>query len=238
MVPSHKAGARKAWRQIERTSLLVGLLMSGAYAAARLDTEFSSRMALNRFSRLHPSELDKSEKLGQTVDFTMWSPKRILAYRESLVTKTDPPIAVLLVRKIHLKVPVFDGTDDLTLNRGAGRIIGTGKIGENGNVAIAAHRDGFFRGLKDVARGDAIELVTPDKTIHFVIDRTEVVRPDDVRVLSYTEVPSLTLITCFPFYFVGSAPDRFVVHASTKDFDGPNSPPKTLANEIPREGEP
>ena len=144
----------------------------------------------------------------------------------------------MLIPKIHLKVPVFNGTDELTLDRGVGRIVGTAEIGQNGNVGIAGHRDGFFRGLKDIGPGDAIEIVTQDKTIHFVIERTEIVRRKDVSVLTNTGAPSLTLVTCFPFYFVGNAPQRFIVHASSIGFDGLNSPPGKLVDPDQSEGEP
>ena len=237
-VASHEIGVRKIWRQIETALSLIGILMLAAYAGARMGTEFSSRVALKTFGRLHATDSGTSEKFSQKVDFTLWNLKRIRAYRESLKDKTSPVIAVLLIPKIHLEVPVFDGTDDLILNRGAGRIRGTAKIGARGNIGIAGHRDRFFRGLKDVRPSDSIALVTPASVIRFVVDRTEVVRPEDVRVLEDAGLPSLTLVTCFPFYFVGNAPERFIVRACATDFDGPNGPPITLAGQIQSEGEP
>jgi sortase A len=207
------------------------------YATARLDSEFSSRLALDRFNILHAIGSDPALQLNGNVDFTLWNPKRIQAYQQSLQAKTDLPIAVLQIPKIHLEVPVFNGTDDATLNRGVGRVPGTAEIGQRGNMAIAGHRDGFFRGLKDIGPGDTLNLVTPNKTIHFVIERTEVVQPEDVSVLADTGIRSLTLVTCFPFYFVGNAPQRFIVHASSADFDGQNSPSSMLAGQIQNEGE-
>jgi sortase A len=150
------------------------------------------------------------------VDFSLWSEKRIAAFKESLTEHFDAPKAVLRISKIHLEVPVFDGTDDLTLNRGAGRIIGTARIDANrrGNIGIAGHRDGFFRGLKDVENGDTVDLVLPDETRSFAIDKIQIVDPSNVSVLESGPVPSLTLVTCYPFYFNGSAPQRYIVHAS------------------------
>lgn len=231
---------REQWlrRRTENVSLLIGTLMLVAYAAARLDSEFSSRLALDRFNTLHAIGSDPALTLNGNVDFTLWNPKRIQAYRQSLQAKTDLPIAVLRIPKIHLEVPVFNGTDDTTLNRGVGRVLGTAEIGQRGNMAIAGHRDGFFRGLKDVGPGDTLKLVTPNKAIHFVIERTEVVQPENVSVLADTGIPSLTLVTCFPFYFVGNAPQRFIVHARSTDFDGPNSPSSIVAGQIQNEGEP
>jgi sortase A len=121
---------------------------------------------------------------------------------------------VLRIDKLGIEVPVFDGTDDLTLNRGVGRIIGTARLGGTGNIGIAGHRDGFFRGLKDISVGDKVDLMMIEARAAYVVDQIEIVSPDDVRVLQPRGVPSLTLVTCYPFYFVGDAPNRFIVHAS------------------------
>jgi sortase A len=226
------------WQRTEKALLLVGILTLTAYAAARVHTEFSTRLALHEFNSLHVKGSDKREKLNEKVDFTLWNPKRVRAYQESLLAKPDLPIAVLRIRNIHLEVPVFNGTDFLILSRGAGRVIGTAEIGQRGNLAIAAHRDGFFRTLKDIAPGDILQLDTPGKTIHYVVEFTEVVQPEDVSVLADTGNASLTLVTCFPFYFIGNAPQRFIVHASSTDFDGPKSPSNHLTRQIHNEGEP
>lgn len=84
-------------------------------------------------------------------------------------------------------------------------------------MAIAGHRDGFFRGLKDIGLGDRIEMVMPGRTETYIIDRITIVAPSDVSVLQPRLRESLTLITCYPFYFVGSAPQRYIVQASVAD---------------------
>ena len=127
---------------------------------------------------------------------------------------------------------MFDGTDDLTLNRGVGRIIGTARVGTPGNTALAGHRDGFFRPLKDISVGAHLELVTPDSTIHYVVEKTEIVSPDDVSVVADQGSPTLTLVTCFPFYFVGDAPQRFIVQAKATDFYGPATERSALRSQI------
>ncbi len=124
------------------------------------------------------------------------------------------PLAVLTIPKIGLEVPLFDGTDEITLNHAVGRIAGTAQPGEEGNIGIAGHRDGFFRGLKDVEVGDAIELKTRKGTDMYFVDQTQIVKPNQVEVLQPRDVPSLTLVTCYPFYFLGSAPQRYIVTAS------------------------
>jgi len=112
---------------------------------------------------------------------------------------------------------VFDGTDDLTLNRGVGRIAGTARPGQGGNLGIAGHRDGFFRGLKDVGAGDQIELKIPGRTEVYQVDDVQIVKPTDVQVLEDRGVPTLTLVTCYPFYFIGNAPQRYIVRARATD---------------------
>ena len=109
------------------------------------------------------------------------------------------------------------GTDAATLNRAVGWIEGTSEPGEPGNVGLAGHRDGFFRGLKDIVVGDTIEFATLDRTETYVITETMIVDPDAVGVLDPTEEPAITLVTCFPFYYVGPAPQRFIVRAVRSD---------------------
>jgi len=146
-------------------------------------------------------------------DFSGWGEGRVRAYKKSLSNRFGSPMAVLQIPKIHLSVPLLDGTDDLTLNHAVGHIAGTARPGEPGNIGIAGHRDGFFRGLKDIKRGDAIELRTAHGTDTYDVDQIQIVTPDNVGVLRSRPVPSLSLVTCYPFYFIGSAPKRFVVTA-------------------------
>ena len=120
---------------------------------------------------------------------------------------------MLRIPKIGLEVPVLPGTDERTLDRAVGHIEGTAQPGTDGNLAIAGHRDGFFRGLKDIAPGDLIELDTMQGKDTYRVERTWVVNPEDVSVLDPTSTRVLTLVTCYPFYFVGEAPYRFIVRA-------------------------
>jgi sortase A len=163
----------------------------------------------------------------------LWSEQRTKDYQASLAAHFAPAIAILRIPKIRVEVPVLDGTDDLSLNRGVGHITGTANPGENGNVAIAGHRDGFFRGLKDVGLGDTIEMVTLARTETYVIDHITVVDPNDVSVLAPTPRPSLTLVTCYPFYFVGSAPKRYIVQASVADLPAASAHASGQAQSIP-----
>jgi sortase A len=147
------------------------------------------------------------------VNQSLWAEERIHAYARALNEQAPATLAVLRIPRIGLEGPVLPGTDEWSLDRGLGWIAGTARPGELGNVGIAGHRDGFFRGLKDVKPGDAVELTTLSGKQVYRIERIFLVSPDDVGVLSPTSVPALTLVTCFPFYFVGSAPERYVVRA-------------------------
>lgn len=206
-------------RILERWLMGLGLAFLVVWGAARVQSRWSSRATVKSFQKEQLQAVNSSlppmtdPSSGSRVDFSAWSLKRANAYKESLVTDTTLPLALLRIPKLDLEVPVYNGTDDLTLNRGVGRILGTAKIGKGGNLGIAGHRDGFFRGLKDLAPGDKIELEQIDKLETYVIDKIQIVDPENVSVLDPTPVPSLTLVTCYPFYYVGNAPQRYVVHA-------------------------
>jgi len=207
-------------RNIERLLLVIGLLMLALYFAAQLHKTILVNAALQQFDHQQPTEAKESRgsvQAGPTPDVSLWSEQRIKGYRESLEAHFAPAIAILRISKIRVEVPVLEGTDDLTLNRGVGHVAGTASPGGSGNSAIAGHRDGFFRGLKEVSVGDTIELDTPARTVTYVIDRITIVDPRDVSVLKPRPHPSLTLITCYPFYFVGNAPKRYIVQASVVD---------------------
>ena len=228
-------GERVWWRRLEWGLLIVGLILIGSYVVVRVHSQISSHLALQKFeaarmeARFRAQESVK-QRTGEQVDFSLWSDKRVQEYMESLVTREGIPSGVLSIPKLHLEVPVYDGTDDLTLNRGVGRIIGTARLGRSGNTGIAGHRDGFFRGLKDIAPGDRIDLMLPSQTSHYVVDNIQITNPEDVSVLRPTPKASLTLVTCYPFYFVGSAPQRYIVSASFAGFEPSEfQPPVKLA---------
>lgn len=147
------------------------------------------------------------------VDTARWSHKRIAGYEESLKEDLGAPLAILRIRRLGLEVPVLDGTDEPRLNRGVGRIEGTAALGQEGNVGIAGHRDGYFRCLKDIRVGDEVELETLTRTERYRVDDLRIVPPTDVSVLQSTPDAVITMVTCYPFYFVGSAPQRFIVRA-------------------------
>lgn len=209
-------------RTVESVLMTVGLVLLAIFVALHLHKTILSSVAIERFH----AEEQHSATENRTVsfagkrfsfDFRLWSNDRIEAYKQSLSWHFEPPLAVLRISKVHLEVPVLSGTAELALNRGVGHIATTARPGQGGNIAIAGHRDGFFRVLKDVGPGDMIELESIDRVDIYRVHQVVIVQPDDVSVLRPTSVPTLTLVTCYPFYFIGSAPKRYIVQASLVD---------------------
>jgi sortase A len=128
--------------------------------------------------------------------------------------KTGDVLGRVDIPRLGISVAVLQGTSSRTLRLGAGHIEGTPLPGDTGNSGIAGHRDTFFRELKDIRENDEIQLQTATELFHYEVDWVKVVDLDDMTVLEPpTSGSTLTLVTCYPFYFVGSAPNRFVVRA-------------------------
>lgn len=114
---------------------------------------------------------------------------------------------------IHLTVPVISDFDPASLKRGVGHISGTAMPGGLGTLGLAGHRDTFFRPLQHISKNMEIRVSDHTGTYRYIVDSTEIVTPDRVEVLDIRDVPELTLITCYPFDYIGQAPKRFIVHA-------------------------
>ncbi len=127
--------------------------------------------------------------------------------------RKNTPLGRIVIPRLHLQAMVREGTGDATLDIALGHIAGTALPGQNGNVAVAGHRDRLFRGLKDIAPGDQIVFETPSAKFAYRVEGTRIVKPADVSVLKAGVYPELTLVTCYPFTYIGSAPDRFIVNA-------------------------
>lgn len=185
--------------------VLAGTMLVCIYAVPTVYGAAMSRLAVAQFRAQSASHRD-------------WDNARIRAYQQSLLIKFPPPEAVLRIPKIGLEVPVLEGDDTLTMNRGAGHIPRTKLPGQAGNIGVTGHRDGFFRGLKDLAPGDVIEMQrgtgADDKTDRYIVRSISIVMPSDTRLLKDTTESVLTLVTCFPFRYVGSAPQRYVVQST------------------------
>jgi sortase A len=146
--------------------------------------------------------------------------EQLVVAHQATITDTSPirvqPGALvgrISVARLGVSVIVVEGTDGSTLSRAAGHISGTALPGQDGNVAIAAHRDTFFRPLRDIRNDDVITITTSHGDYRYRVVSTRVVSPDDVSVLNSDGNDVLTLVTCYPFRFIGAAPNRFIVRA-------------------------
>jgi sortase A len=193
---------------VERATWLFGVMGLVAWGAHYRWTVGAARLDVKRFAAYH----DAARHAG-TPDQSLWSPERIVAWRTATGEPAATPLGVLRIPRLGIEVPVLPGTDDRTLDRAVGHIDDTALPGADGNSGIAGHRDGFFRGLKDIAEGDVIELETTRVKEIYRVERTWVVDPEDVSVLDRTPSRALTLVTCYPFYYIGPAPRRFIVRA-------------------------
>lgn len=143
---------------------------------------------------------------------------------EQVIFPSASPVAIedgligrIGISRLGISVMVMEGDSEATLQLAAGHIAGTALPGQPGNVGIAGHRDSFFRPLRNIREGDIVTLTTPGGEFRYSVASTRIVRPDDVSVLDSDSREILTLVTCYPFYFVGPAPDRFIVRAERID---------------------
>jgi len=121
------------------------------------------------------------------------------------------------IPRLDLAAIILEGVEEQDLLLGAGHVPGTALPGEPGNVAIGGHRDTFFRPLRNIRNNDIISLTTLHGSYRYVVTSTEIANPTDTQVLHGDSEPKLTLISCYPFSYVGPAPERFVVHARQVD---------------------
>lgn len=194
---------RGTLRWAQRLLFSVAILLLGYYAFVKLDAWVFERREGRALQRL----LDNNGHRG------------VLQFRSatttprSVSTASGGLIGRIEVRRLGISVMVMEGTSSKTLRRAAGHIPGTALPGERGNVGISAHRDSFFRPLRNIQENDIITLTTVLGEYMYRVVSTKIVSPNDVAVLASNGSEVLTLVTCYPFYFVGTAPDRFIVRA-------------------------
>ncbi len=228
-------------RWIERLLLVVGIACLGIYGFAfvdarlfereqnrRLDQELQERAAQRKQAQADerspraeetPAEKEKSSTdtpppASETDSFASFGEEVWKWEAESPDQGEGGLLGRIRIPGTGVSAILLEGISHRTLRHGVGHIPGTSLPSEiGGNVGIAGHRDSFFRGLKDIDKNDIIELTTLDGTWRYQVEWTRVVRPSQTEVLTGTDGPSLTLVTCYPFYYVGSAPKRFIVRA-------------------------
>jgi LPXTG-site transpeptidase (sortase) family protein len=196
-------------RWSEVAAYIGGALLCSLFALAQADSALGSTNALEEFAAsLNPP------------DQSLWSAVRVRDYQAAQQAQGQA-VAVLTVPSLKLEVPVFERDDDLSLNRGAGLVGGMGTPDGGGNVGIAGHRDSFFRVLKDIKVGELIEVRTRLRRHRYRVSSIDIVDATDKRLLADTELPSVTLVTCYPFYYLGNAPQRYIVAAT---YEWPREP--------------
>jgi len=146
-------------------------------------------------------------------DQSLWDATQIKDYEAALKEEFPPPLGLLVINDLNIEVPIYNGTEEHILDRGAGRIKGMAKMNEDGNLGISAHRDSFFRSLKDIELGDVVLIQSAYGVEKYAVSDIKIVPKDDVSVLAPVDQKTLTLVTCYPFYHVGAAPERYIVTA-------------------------
>lgn len=215
---------RSSLRWAERILLLIGLVCLGSYAYALLDSRLYEYWENRRLEETlagragqQPSPkvpaAQETQESRALADFHERGAEREERARDIPAPGDGDLIGRIEIPEIGVSAIVQEGVASSTLRRGAGRIPGTALPWEPGNVGIAAHRDSFFRGLKDIGKNDTIVLTTLNGTYRYRVDSMQVVQPKDTGVLHDSGGDTLTLVTCYPFYYVGSAPKRFIVRA-------------------------
>jgi sortase A len=180
------------------------------------ESRITIQAALNPIWIQDPYTSDSVLTYTSDPDTSLWNAARITDYEESLKVETAPPLGIFTIEKLNIKVPIYNGTDDFILDRGVGRIKGMAKMDEDGNLGISGHRDGFFRVLKDIQVGDDIEIQTTRGVESYAVTSITIIPKSDISILEPTTEKTLTIVTCYPFYFVGHAPKRYIVKASPK----------------------
>ncbi len=202
---------RRVLRILEVLCLMVAVVAICWYATAHI---LSAREQVALSDELDsiagPNEL---RELAQTTTSTTTT---ATATPRKVAAPALGPVGRIEVPRLKLSVMAREGVDGKTLRVAAGHIPGTARPGEAGNAGFAAHRDTFFRPLKFVREGDEVVVTTPQGVYRYGVTSTRIVEPGDVSVLDSTPDAILTLVTCYPFEYIGNAPQRFIVRAALR----------------------
>jgi sortase A len=213
-LPPHASPARPrhGLRRLERLLLLIGIVCLGYYGYVTSETALYQAYETRELDAILASAPATRETPRE------YSDALVLPRANAPVIPRKRPAAGsalgrLEIPRLSVSAIVRVGSDSRTLRLAIGHIGGTALPGERGNMGLAAHRDTFFRRLGEIRPDDQVRLVTPDGTFVYRVEQTQVVEPRDTWVLNPTDEPALTLVTCYPFRYVGSAPQRFIVRA-------------------------
>ena len=204
-LPSRESRRRsRVLRLLEWLLLLIGIAALGYYVYSSAETMLYQAFENRELDRI----LNTAAPSATPGDVPLATP------RPRPRPATGSAIGRLEIPRLGVSAIIRTGSDARTLQLAVGHIPGTAFPGENGNVGLAGHRDTFFRRLHDIRNNDEIRVTTSDGTYDYRVERTSVVQPEDVWVLKPTGYPALTLVTCYPFTYIGNAPQRFIVRAN------------------------
>jgi sortase A len=208
---------RSRLRWLERALMLIGILCLGIWAWSWLDStyfQYRENQILDEALNAAPAAPQGTADAAETDSLGNFKPQPAATPPKPL--EDGSLIGRIEIPRVGVSAVVLEGVDTKALRRGVGHIPETARPGV-GNVGLAAHRDSFFRGLKDIRKNDIIRLQTLEGTFQYRVEWTEIVKPEDTEVLADNGTSELTLVTCYPFYYVGSAPKRFIVRAQQVD---------------------
>jgi sortase A len=200
--------ARLLLRRVEYALWIAGALATGFCAGIFLEAHLYQALENQRL------EAELNARRPGVPSAPSITPRRERRPIGSLIGRVEIP-------RLGFRAIVLEGSDSGTLRVAVGRIPETADPGQKGNIVLAGHRDSFFRPLKGIRDGDEIELVTPQGNYRYSVQWTQVVNPTDTQVLQPTRDASLTLVTCYPFHYIGPAPQRFIVRARQIDAGPP-----------------
>ncbi len=211
---------RHQWRtqSVLRWSLYLffafGILALGYAGYALVDARVYQAYETWRFERALKSQEPVIRSVRPLQPSPLPAPAEADRARVESAVPKGSSVGQIEISSIGLTAMIEEGDNGRTLRRAVGHIPGTALPGQPGNVVLAGHRDTFFRPLRNIHKGDEITLTTLNGSYCYRVDFTEVVTPQDTDVLDNSNEAILTLVTCYPFYFVGPAPERFIVRAS------------------------
>jgi sortase A len=200
-----KTSLKRILLWIQRGLFAAAIAMFGYCAFVLIDIEIFQHREKQRLQRLLYDRRQAADTQTQAVTAA--------ALKTVPAIGPDGLIGRIEIARLGVSVVIMEGTGKSTLRRAAGHITGTALPGQRGNIGIAGHRDTFFRPLRNTHGNDIITLTTPGGEYRYRVVSTKVVSPSDVWVLNPDGTEILTLVTCYPFYFVGAAPSRFIVRA-------------------------
>ncbi|MGE5716713.1 MAG: class D sortase [Acidobacteriota bacterium] len=204
-------------RRVEIALCVIGLSLLGGALAAVMHTWIYQARQGRAFSDL--------ERRVTAPTYLLDSPAVSASTGSSPPSPDVDPLVLgrIEIPRVGISAIVREGDDERTLAVAVGHIPGTARPGEKGNMALAGHRDSFFRALREIRIDDVIHVRAPGRGYEYRVDSTAVVAPEETRVLRATGDAVLTLVTCYPFGYLGNAPDRFIVHARLSPL--PAAPP-------------